>query len=194
MSEFREWLRQGELNESPKQIGDLGYAKVANDIKKLMAKYEYDPQYLEKIGDNLFEYSAADGYQLSNIRFVFYIENNIILGATVLKRITINTGKNIAEAYEALYTSNFTNTNVKGLLYKLYSTFSKKYNTYIVSGMQQTVDSRKVWSRWLREKQNIKEIFGYHYKERKYIEFKQISNYWDISDKMQERRIVVKFK
>lgn len=183
-----------ELNESPKQIGDLGYTKVANDIKKLMAKYEYDPQYLEKIRDNLFEYSAADGYQLSNIRFVFYIENNIILGATVLKRITINTGKNIAEAYEALYTSNFTNTNVKGLLYKLYSTFSKKYNTYIVSGMQQTVDSRKVWSRWLREKQNIKEIFGYHYKERKYIEFKQISNYWDISDKMQERRIVVKFK
>lgn len=183
-----------QLNESPQQIKDLGYSKVSNDIKKLMVKYEYNPVYLEKIGNNLYEYSASEGSQICNISFIFYIENDIILGATVLKRITINNGHNSAEAFEALYTSNFTSTNVKGLLYKLYSTFSKKYNVYIVSGMQQTSDSRKVWSRWLREKENIKEIFGYHYKEKKFIEYKQISNFWCQTDKCQERRIVVKFK
>ncbi len=197
MKKFRDYLNSLDdnlINESPQLINDLGYSNVANTIKKLMQKYEYNSDYLEKIENNIYEFSSNDGNQLGNIRFVFYIENDIILGATVLKRVMIHNSKNMVEAYEALYTSNFTKNKVKGLLYKLYSTFSKKYNTYVVSGMQQTPDSKKVWLRWLQEKDNIKEIFGYHYKEKKFIDFKQMINFWDVSDKMQERRIVVKFK
>lgn len=195
---FRKWLELSEssehINESPQLIIDLGYSKVANEIKKLMTYYNYDPEYLEDLGNNIYEYSASEKGQLSNIRFMFFIINDEILGGTVLKRSTIKNTHGSAESFEALYTANFTKIKVKGLLYKLYSTFSKKYNVYVVSGQQQTSDSKKVWSRWLREKENIKEIFGYHYKEKKLIDYKQISNFWDTSDKMSERRIVVKFK
>ena len=193
--EFREFLR-----ESPMDTDIISYTNLRNKIQNMLKYYEFDinnSEHLQEIGKNIYLFTslAKDSFDLnSGHQFILYIENKVILGAAMLKKIIINNGHNKVLAYEILMTTNFTKDKVKGLLYKLYSTFSKKFKAYIVSGDIQSPDSKKIWKRWLRDKENISEIFGYHYSTKKFLDYKQISNYWCESEKCKERRIVVKFK
>lgn len=201
MGQFRDYLIQkglyDNINESPMDIEKQSPTNITRIIKQYMTTHDISEENFERISDNVYEataFTGIDGDLYSGYDFLFYIENNIILGAAVLKRIIINNGHNKVQAREELYISNFTKEFVKGLAYNLYSAFSKKHHTYIVSGKQQSPENKKVWRRWLTYKENISEVFGYHYKEQKHLDYKQISNYWCGSMKCEERRIVVKFK
>lgn len=210
---FKDWLILKEiyesiiennvLNESPMLISKESFSRLANIIQKKLDEYKFDinkSNEYEQLEKNIYIFHGDDLDDLSNYSllkgyiFLLYIENNKILGASMLKRVQINNGHNIQHAFEVLITTNFTKIKINGLIYKLYSALSRHYNSYIVSGAEQSPDSKKIWERWLREKENISEIFGWHYKEKKFLDYKQISNFWCSTEKCKERRIVVKFK